>query len=545
MLSKKHAIEKERGVTDAVMLSGGTILTMDRGNPETDAVGIVGDRIVAVGSTDDVSARLPAGFRRYDLAGRTLLPGFNEAHNHMIGFGETLEYIDCSFPAAKSIADIVAAVRLRAASQPAGTWIIGRGYDDNKLDERRHPNRHDLDAATTEHPVIIVNGSGHLSAANSFALHRGGVTRERDDPEGGHFVRDEHGEPTGVLHETAQQPVRNAIPKATVDDFTRALKLCNDAYVRAGITSSQDAGSDSADRIRAYQIASGRGDLKLRTSMMIRENLLDHVEAFGVMQGFGSDRLRVGPIKMFIDGSLIGRTAAVTVPFLEDPSDDNLGLTMMAQERLDEYVMQAHRLGYQIAIHAIGDRGIDMVLDAYEKALRAMPRSDHRHRIEHCGICRPDIIDRIARLGVVPVSQPVFIIEYGDGFIRHLGLDRIQLTYPFRSFLERGIRLVFSSDCPVSDFYPLKSVQAAVTERTGSGQSYALEEAVTVEEALEMFTLAGAFTTFEEDTKGAIRTGMLADFAILEKDPRQVEPERLAEIAVGATIIGGEFVFEA
>ncbi|HLT19995.1 MAG TPA: amidohydrolase family protein, partial [Thermomicrobiales bacterium] len=183
--------------------------------------------------------------------------------------------------------------------------------------------------------------------------------------------------------------------------------------------------------------------------------------------------------------------------------------------------------------------------DAYEKALQAYPRDDHRHRIEHCGICRPDIIDRIARLGVVPVSQPVFIIEYGDGFIRHLGLDRIQLTYPFRSFLERGVRLVFSSDCPVSAFNPLKSVQAAVTERTGSGQSYALEEAVTVEEALEMFTVAGAYATFEEHEKGALKPGMLADFAVLDEDPRQVEPERLAEISVSATIIGGETVYEA
>jgi hypothetical protein len=536
---------KDLVVVDAVMFSGGTILTMERDTPEVESVGIIGDRIIAAGSTADVAAALPAGFRRYDLLARTLMPGFNEAHNHMIGFGETLQYIDCGFPAVRSIADIVVAVRERAASQAPGSWIIGRGYDDNKLEERRHPTRLDLDAATSAHPVIIVNGSGHLSAVNSLALELAGVTRDSADPEGGHFVRDERGEPNGVLRETAQQPVRASIPKSTVEDFTRALKLCNDAYVRAGITSSQDAGSDSAGRIRAYQIATARGDLKLRTSMMIRENLLDQIDDLGVMQGFGSDRLRIGPIKMFIDGSLIGRTAAVSVPFLEDPSDDNLGLTMLAQERLDEYVLHAHRLGYQIAIHAIGDRGIDMVLDAYEKALTEMPRTGHRHRIEHCGICRPDTIDRIARLGVVPVSQPVFIIEYGDGFIRHLGLDRIQLTYPFRTFLERGIPLVFSSDCPVSAYNPLKSVQAAVTERTGSGQSYALEEAVTVEEALEMFTVTGAFATFEEDVKGAIRPGMLADFAILDEDPRSVEPERLSEISVSATVIGGEFAFEA
>jgi predicted amidohydrolase YtcJ len=208
-------------------------------------------------------------------------------------------------------------------------------------------------------------------------------------------------------------------------------------------------------------------------------------------------------------------------------------------------VMQAHTAGFQIAVHAIGDRGIDWVLDAYEKALTAHPRDDHRHRIEHCGICRPDILDRIQRMGVVPVSQPVFIIEYGDGFIRHLGLERVQLTYPFRSFLERGIRLVFSSDCPVSHFAPLKSMQAAVTERTGSGASYALEEAVTVEEALEMYTVAGAYATFEEDIKGQIKAGMLADFTVLAEDPRGVDPMTLAELEVSATVIGGEVVYGA
>lgn len=530
--------------TRARMYTNGTIITMDGKRPEAAAVGVIGDRIVAVGSPEEVRAELPGNNETFDLQGRAMLPGFNEAHNHMIFFGTALGHINCGYPEVKSVADIVDAVRQRAAETPAGAWILGRGYDDNKLEERRHPNRWDLDQATRDHPVMIVNGSGHLSAVNSRALEVAGVTDEIADPEGGHFVRDSNGTLTGVLHETAQEAIRSAIPPPTVEDHVKALEACNDAYVAAGITSSQDAGSSTGDQIRAYQMAVDRGVLKLRTSIMIRENLLPQVEALGLRQGFGSDRLRIGPIKMFIDGSLIGRTAAVTVPFLEDPSDENYGLTMMSQERLDELVLQSHRLGYQIAIHAIGDRGIDMVLDAYERALTAMPRNDHRHRIEHCGICRPDILDRIARLGVVPVSQPIFIDEYGDGFIRHLGLERVQLTYPFRSFLERGIKLVFSSDCPVSSYQPLKSMQAAVTERTGSGQSYALEEAVTVEEALEMYTVAGAYATFEEELKGSITPGKLADFVVLDADPRNVEPSGLKDIPIRATIIGGEQVYE-
>jgi predicted amidohydrolase YtcJ len=532
-------------MTDAVLYTNGTILTMDPANPEVEAVAVIGEAIVAAGDRASAEAALPRGHRRIDLAGRTMVPGFNEAHNHMIGYGTIANHIDAGYPAVRSIADIVERVKERAATQPPGTWILGRGYDDNKLDERRHPNRHDLDQGSTDHPVMIVNGSGHLSAVNTTALQVAGITRDSDDPEGGHFVRDEHGEATGVLHEQAQQPIRAMIPVPTVEEYVESLKLCNDNYLKAGITSSQDAGSSTADQLRAYQLASQRGILKLRTSMMIREALLPHVVGLGVSQGLGNNRLRVGPIKMFIDGSLIGRTAAVTRPFETSSDESDLGLTMMSQEALDEYVMQAHGAGYQIAIHAIGDRGIDMVLDAYERALTAIPRADHRHRIEHCGICRPDTIERIARMGVVPVSQPVFIIEYGDGFIQHLGMERVQLTYPFRSFLDKDIRLVFSSDCPVSHFAPLKSIQAAVTERTGSGASYALEEAVTVEEALEMFTVAGAYATFEEDIKGQIKRGMLADFTLLSDDPREVDPMSLAELPVSATVIGGETVWEA
>ncbi|HUG15138.1 MAG TPA: amidohydrolase family protein, partial [Thermomicrobiales bacterium] len=299
-------------MTGAWMYANGTILTMDRSRPEAEAIGVIGDRIVAVGDRDAVADALPRGFSTYDLGGRTLVPGFNEAHNHMIGYGTALGHIDAGFPAVRSVADIVGAVRERAATTPEGDWIIGRGYDDNKLEEKRHPNRRDLDGATTRHPVLIVNGSGHLSAVNSEALRLAGVTASTPDPTGGHFVRDEHGEATGVLHETAQEPIRAQVPVPSVEDYVEALRRCNDAYVQAGITSSQDAGSTTAEQVRAYQLAVQRGVLKLRTSMMIREHLLPHVLGLGVSQGLGNERLRIGPIKLFIDGSLIGRTAAVT-----------------------------------------------------------------------------------------------------------------------------------------------------------------------------------------------------------------------------------------
>ena len=531
-------------MSDAFILTNGTIATMNASEPEVEAVGVIGDRIVATGSRGDVEAALPRGYKKIDLGGGFAMPGFNEAHNHMIIYGRNLGQINAAFPEVKSIEDIKQRIAERAREVPEGTWIVGWGYDDNKLDEKRHPNRYDFDEVAPNHPVMIVNGSGHLSAVNSRALELAGITRDTADPQGGHYVRDEHGEATGVLHESAQDAVRAVVPPPTVEENVEALRRCNERYVAAGITSSQDAMSLTPEEIEAFQIASREGILQTRTSLMIRENMLPHITGLGIKQGFGNEKLKVGPIKLFIDGSLIGRTAAVTQPFLEDPVEDNLGLTMMEQEQLDDYVMQAHRAGFQIAVHAIGDRGIEMVLDAYQKALDAYPRKNHRHRIEHCGILRPDLIDRIAQMEVLIVTQPIFITEYGDGFIRHLGLERIQLTYPFRSLLDAGITVVFSSDCPVSSFEPLKSIEVSVTERTSSGKSYALEEAITVEEALPLYTVAGAYATFEEELKGQLRPGMLADIVVLDEDPRTVEPEAISKIPVRRTIIGGETVFE-
>ena len=276
---------------------------------------------------------------------------------------------------------------------------------------------------------------------------------------------------------------------------------------------------------------------------MIRDNLLPHLAALGLSGRFGDDRLRIGPIKFFSDGSLIGRTAAVTAPFLADPRSDNLGLEMMPQEELDERVWLAHSAGFQIATHAIGDRAIGMVLDAYERALARAPRDDHRHRIEHCGILRPDLIGRLRDGKFLAVSQPIFVSEYGDGFLRHLGEERVRLTYPFSTLLDAGITLVFSSDCPVSAFEPLKGMRDAVCERTGSGAQYVPAEAITVEEALRAYTVAGAYASFEEEIKGQIAPGMLADFAVLASDPRAVDPLRLAEVPVTMTIGGGETIF--
>ena len=521
------------------------ILTMDPLRPHVDAVLTAGERIVFTGSIEEVRSLARPGAQEIDLGGAFMIPGLNEAHNHMIMYGLALDRIDCRYPGVASIAQIVDLVRAKAASTPEDEWIRARGYDDNKLDEKRHPSRQDLDAAAPNHPVVVVNGSGHMCVANSFALRLAGIDHETADPQGGHIVHDGNGEPTGLLQETAQRLLDPHIPETTIEDMVDALERISTAYTAAGITSSTTAGVNSEQEFAAHQLATERGVNRLRTYMMIGQPLLDVVDALGIKTGFGDDMLRVGPAKFFADGSLIGRTAAVFEPFLEDPRTDNLGLEMMPQEELDRVVKQAHDAGFQVATHAIGDRGIDMVMSAYERALDANPRADARHRIEHCGICRPEFFSRMRKHNFIAVSQPIFLPEYGDGFIRHLGEERILLTYPFRTFLNADVHLVFSSDCPVSAFEPLKGIQAAVEEKTGSGADYVPAEALAVHEAIRLYTVEGAYASFEDDRKGSIKPGYLADFTILANDPADGPASEIAQTPVLGTVIGGEFVYEA
>lgn len=528
----------------ATIWTNARIVTMDAKAPSADAVLTIDERIHAVGTLDDIRQQAPGAAETMDLGGATLLPGFIEAHNHMIMFGLSLAAIDARPAAIPTIEALVDAIRERAATTPPGAWILARGYDDNQLAEKRHPGRHDLDRGSTDHPVFVVNGSGHLAVANTRALDEAGIDASTANPQGGEVVRDPSGAATGLLLETAQELIRRVIPETTVDEMVDALQACHDRYVAAGCTSSHTAGVNSWEEVRAHQLWRARATNPIRTTMMIGRSMFPAFRDSGLRTGYGDDRLRIGPLKLFSDGSLIGRTAAVSQPFLEDPNPNNLGMEMMPQDELDAIVRDGHEHGWQVAIHAIGDRAIEMCLDAYQRAQDAVPREDTRHRIEHCGILRPDLIERLVRQQVLPVSQPIFIREYGDGFIRHLGRERTALTYPFRSLLDAGLPLVFSSDCPVSAYEPLKSIQASVEERTDNGTAYAPPEAISADEAIRNYTVHGAFAGFAEDRVGTIRPGMLADFAILAQHPGDVTPGEIDQIPLIGTVIGGELVHQ-
>ena len=528
---------------DSIFLHG-HIITLEPARPTAAALAVLGGRVVAVGEDEEISRLAGPDTRTHDFGGSTVVPGFHDAHCHILLFG--LSLVEVNTRSAKGIAEVVEAVAQHARRAAPGGWIRGGGYNENKLAEGRHPTRADLDPVTPHHPLFLSHVSGHMAVANSLALRAAGVTGDTPDPEGGVIERDEGGAPTGLLKETAQELVKRVLPPYTLAQTEAALAAAGAQMAAEGITSAQDAwaGWIAPQEFRAYQDAISEGALPQRVWLMpdverlaVRDGRFDF--AFGLRSGFGSDRLKLGAIKIFLDGSLIGRTAALSSPYSNAP--ETRGLLVKSEETIREQVRIAHEGGWQVAMHAIGDRAIEVGLEAIEAVMGA-DSARYRPRLEHCGVLRPDLIERIRRAGAVVVTQPQFIAELGDGFLAALGEARLRLTYPLASL--RGVRVALSSDRPVVSGAPLLGIKAAVVRRTSSGARYVPEETVGVEEALRWYTLGGAYSAFEEEELGSLAPGRWADFAVLSGDPLRMPAEELDHIKVVQTVVGGEIAFQ-
>ena len=534
-----------------LILDNATIITMDPNRPRAGSLAISGARIVAVGNAGQFDG---AAAPVVDLGGRTVVPGFNDAHNHMAAYGAALNEVPLHAGAVHSIEEIVAAIGERAAVTPAGVWVLGTGYDDNKLAERRHPTRAELDAVSPDKPVLLNHTSGHFCVVNTAAMRLARIG-EVPVPEGGVVAVDADGQPTGLLEEQAQTLARALLHPRPVADLVANLGAASDQYLEEGVTSCQEAGvggilgTSEPLELAAYQQARRSGVLRVRVTLMPAVETLhtsdhhaDDAEPFaldlGLHSGFGDEWLRFGPVKIFADGSLIGRTAAMFEDFEGEPG--NRGYFQMEEAKLHDLIFRAHRSGWQVATHAIGDRAVSSVLDAYAEAQRLVPRDDPRHRIEHCGMCRADDVARIAELGVIPVPQARFISEIGDGMARAVG-DRRPDCYRQRSFLDAGVVVPGSSDRPVVNGAPLLGVHDLVNQRTGDGHPFNPHEALTPEEALRAYTLSSAYATFDEADKGSLEVGKLADLVVLDRDPTTIDPATIAETEVLATMVGGSF----
>jgi predicted amidohydrolase YtcJ len=530
-------------VTGDLLLVNGRIQTMNPDQPDVSALAIRGGRVIAAGDNAAVRAAAGSGVEAIDLHGRTATPGLNDAHCHPMLVGFALDDLNLATPPNRSVADIVELVRQAALARTADRWIVGRGYDHTALAEGRHPTRADLDPVSSDHPVLLFRMCHHVGVANGRALALAGIDRTTPDPDGGKIDRDEHGEPTGVVRETALTTVQRAIGDPSVDQLAEAIERAGRAFLAAGITSVAEAGIDRPEELRAYQDLRRNGRLPVRTylMMMLDENL-DALTALGVTTGFGDARLRIGPVKLFSDGSIGGRTARMRRPY--EGEAENVGLWMMPPEELTAKVLRAHRAGFQVAIHAIGDAAIDLVLDAYEAAMLADPRPlNPRHRIEHCSIVDEETIARIGRLGVVAVPGTSFLRYTRDSYLDALGPERPRYAYALATYARYGVVAAASSDAPVVPLAATEGLQTMVTRRDRRGRPAWPEETVSLDDALRAYTVQGAFASFEEGIKGTLAPGMLGDLAVWETDLHAVAPDDLIDVKVDLTIREGEVVF--
>jgi predicted amidohydrolase YtcJ len=518
---------------------------MDPRAPEVQAIAVIGNIIAGVGSNEDMEPLVGSGTRVFDLGGKAVLPGFNDSHNHPAAWGFVENDVSITPECCPDLPTLKKLLAQRAAEMTPGKWLYGWGFDESRMKEGRMPTAQDLDEGAPNHPVLITRTCGHIAVANSAAIKLAGIGDGTPDPQGGQIVRDEHGHATGILLESAKDIVKGVAPPYSKDDLVRALELATKRHLSVGITSSTDAGIlySVTEEIEGWVVAHAEGKLGVRTyTMLLRQNWDRLLEA-GILRSYGNDMHRFGSVKFFLDGGVGGATAATVEPYLTPPHEN--GILYMEQDELNETLKKYHELGLQISCHAIGDRAIDQVLNAYEKVLHESPRPNHRHRIEHFSMATPKQIERAKALHVYLTMNPGFFYYLGDSHLKCIG-ERTQREFPMKRALEQGLIVATGTDSPVINGDPKYSLYGSVFRKTMSGKLCGTQQAISMEQAIWAYTQAGAYLSFEENRKGSITQGKLADFVVLSMDPMGVcenEGEKLLEMRVVATVLDGKCVY--
>lgn len=523
-----------------LVLHNGNIVTMNAREPRAQAIAIARGRIVAVGSDADVLHLAAAGTKKIDLGGKTVLPGFIDAHSHPAEAGLMhLRMVDCDL---RSIAAIQAALRERAAKTPAGEWVLGFKYDDTKTSDGRPLSIGDLDAAVPDHPVQIQHRGGHTVYSNSLAFRKAGIDEKTPDPPGGKIDHDATtGKLSGRVAESAQGLFEKALPQNfTRDDHREGVKLISKMLAKTGITSATEAQGNPTD-LQAYQDARDAGELLYRAYCFINYRYIDEMIAAGVRTGFGDEWVRVGAMKLVCDGSISERTARLSTPYEGRPND--YGILVMTEEELYTQGRKAHLAGWQIGTHANGDVGIDTTLRVYERLQRESPRKDPRFRLEHCTVINDDLVRRMKALGAIPTPFSTYVYYHGEK-MKYYGAERLNHMFALRTFLDAGIRATQASDYPPGEFVPMMALQSEVTRTDMKGNVWGPKQKITVEEAIRVGTINGAYASYEEDLKGSLEAGKVADLVVLGRDPMKEEPSTLVTIPVERTMAGGRWTFE-
>ena len=521
-----------------LILKNANIITCDPEMPQAEAVAIRGNRIWLVGDSSEVLSAGDRSTRTVDCGGRTLVPGFIDAHCHFFSFVRKFFSLDLSPAAVRSIADIQESIRRKVSHTQRGTWISGTDYNEFYLAEKRHPTRRDLDAAAPDHPVILIHRSMHACVLNSPALRIIGITNETEEPPAGMIDRDlDTGEPNGILFEMlgyVQERLQSPIPESEMD---RAVGQASQQYLSVGITSFGEATvSNDLDQWNAFSRLKEAGKITSRINMMPGSAFMKEFEEAGLVTGAGDDGLRIGNLKIILS--------------------EATGQIRPSQEELNRMVRKAVEAGFPAAIHAVERSTVEAAINALETAQREIMHPHltspikgeelviRRHRIEHCSECPPDLRQRLAKLRTVIVSQPPFLYYSGERYLSQVSPETQKWLYPFKSWLDNGLVVAGSSDSPVVSNNPLSGIFAAVTRQAESGQTVLAEESVSVRQALEMYTVNAAYASGEEHIKGSITPGKLADIIMLSDNLLISPAEQIEDISVEMTIVDGKIVWE-
>lgn len=511
----------------------------------TEAVAVSGEKIAALGSTRDILEKCDSNTEVFDLKGRCLLPGFNDSHMHLMLYG--LLYDQFNLRGLKSIDEIVRAGRefIEKEDKKAGEWVGGFGFDQNLFPEKTFPLKEDIDKISDKHPIIVDRICGHVGTVNSYAIKVVGITKDTII-EGGVIDRDEQGNPTGVMREAALDWFKSRIPEITIAKAKYIIKKTAEEALTLGLTSLQTNDSDAVESdtiLKAYRSLAEEGELPVRIFEEVRATRTDTLKRFlatGMQAGFDDDYFKIGNIKLFLDGSLGARTAAMRQGYSDDQG--NKGILVHTQETVDELISMTHKAGMQVACHAIGDEAVEQCINAIEKAIKDEPK-ELRHRIVHCQIADDSLFERMAKLGITADIQPAFVASDYTIVEDRVGTERGNKSYAWKTMLEHGIHLGGGSDCPVETCDPIWGIYCAVTRADEKGMpagGWLPNEKLSVEEAVKLFTIGSAYLAFEENKKGTIKEGKLADMVVLSEDIFEVKPEEIKNIKVLMTMVGGK-----
>lgn len=537
------------GIEADLILTNGRIW---RGREEgiSEALAVWQGKVLATGSTADMLSLKGPATEVIDLAGHFATPGLIDNHLHLIATGIAMGFVDATPAAAPTLAALMKGIAERAATTPKGGWVRARGYDQVKLDTGRHPTRDDLDRAAPDHPVLLTRACGHVSIANSRALELAGISEATPVPDGG-VIGVTDGKLNGFLAENAQNLVKAVMPPATTEELIDGIERAGRHLLSFGITSCMDAAVGHVagfSEIQAYEMAKLSGSLPVRVWLTLLGDpgvsIVEDAWRAGLLSGAGDDMLRVGGVKVFLDGSAGGRTAWMTKPYEGEP--DNIGVQMLPDETVEAVVKDCHDRGYQMVCHAIGDGAIEQLITAYEKALAANPDPDRRHRIEHCGFSTPGQHARMQAAGILPAPQMAFIHDFGDSYISVLGEARGKPSYPIGTWMRMGLNPSTGSDSPVCSPDPFPNLYAMITRQTGKGTVMDASERLSPEEALQAYTEYGAYSQKAEGVKGRLVPGQWADIAVFDNDLLTAEPQTiLSGTRCLLTLLAGRVVHDA